>query len=450
MSAPPDSNRTLSEKYIQDCFHSYLRSSLTQAKAERILDVDVLSSAESDLMITGPALCLYFAALRSTTNPPSVPLPRKEKNLPPIELSPLNCPPAFLGFLRVWTAHVQQIQSLTPEHQHDLARIICGLAPVSSPLNVNLNRIAADLRAVAIEISQRRSFQDKYNEDLQAAIDAGDSTRGRTKASFAPPPAYTPSPSPSPQGSPRKRPEPLSVHPPHPSEAANPALLSPPPTSTSAHFHHSSAASSPSTPSSTSSFSRSPSPSLLADSPTISVIRETLYAALGDVLSRVPSLGRLMKTDPPRAYFAAVGFAILEVSTTSITADGSVVGVLGSVVTLDDCPPPLRPFMTELAAIGHAAKEMEEQDDAHAIELAQVGREVPEPRLERVRQMLEKGVGFRVRNGEAEDEGRRSTEGRAVAFTNRINALALGMTRLRPFRERQDEVFKVLSGIMQR
>lgn len=54
MSAPSDSNRTLSEKYIQDCFHSYLRSSLTQAKAERILDVDVLSSAESDLMITGP------------------------------------------------------------------------------------------------------------------------------------------------------------------------------------------------------------------------------------------------------------------------------------------------------------------------------------------------------------------------------------------------------------
>jgi hypothetical protein len=53
MSAPVDSNRPLSEKYIQDCFHSYLRSSLTQAKAERILDVDVLSSAEGDLMITG-------------------------------------------------------------------------------------------------------------------------------------------------------------------------------------------------------------------------------------------------------------------------------------------------------------------------------------------------------------------------------------------------------------
>ena len=54
---PPNSiKRTssqLSEQYIQDCFHSYLKSSLTQAKAERLLDVDVLASAEGDLMITG-------------------------------------------------------------------------------------------------------------------------------------------------------------------------------------------------------------------------------------------------------------------------------------------------------------------------------------------------------------------------------------------------------------
>jgi hypothetical protein len=43
----------LSEEYIQDAFHSYLKSSLTQAKLERLLDEEVLSSAEGDLMITG-------------------------------------------------------------------------------------------------------------------------------------------------------------------------------------------------------------------------------------------------------------------------------------------------------------------------------------------------------------------------------------------------------------
>ena len=43
----------LSEEYVQDCFHSYLKSALTQDKAERLLDTEVLSSAEGDLMITG-------------------------------------------------------------------------------------------------------------------------------------------------------------------------------------------------------------------------------------------------------------------------------------------------------------------------------------------------------------------------------------------------------------
>jgi hypothetical protein len=46
-------NNQLSEQVIQDSFHSFLKLSLTQAKAERLLDADVLSSAEGDLMITG-------------------------------------------------------------------------------------------------------------------------------------------------------------------------------------------------------------------------------------------------------------------------------------------------------------------------------------------------------------------------------------------------------------
>ena len=48
-----DSQMLLSEEYVQDCFHSYLKSALTQAKVEHLLDTDVLASAEGDLMITG-------------------------------------------------------------------------------------------------------------------------------------------------------------------------------------------------------------------------------------------------------------------------------------------------------------------------------------------------------------------------------------------------------------
>jgi len=48
-----DLPNTLSENLVQDSFHSYLKSSLAQAKVEKLIDVDLLASAEGDLMITG-------------------------------------------------------------------------------------------------------------------------------------------------------------------------------------------------------------------------------------------------------------------------------------------------------------------------------------------------------------------------------------------------------------
>ncbi|KAI5997040.1 hypothetical protein EDD15DRAFT_2364494 [Pisolithus albus] len=111
----PQEEDELSETDVQDSFHSYLKSSLMQAKIEHLLEPEILASAEADLMITG----------------------------------------------------------LDPSLQHDLARIICGFNPLIEPSNLPLSRIAADLRAVAIEILQRHTFQDRYVSDLQAALDAG-------------------------------------------------------------------------------------------------------------------------------------------------------------------------------------------------------------------------------------------------------------------------------------
>ncbi|KAM6490147.1 hypothetical protein JOM56_014339 [Amanita muscaria] len=401
--SPSRTSPHLDEQVIQDGFHSYLRSSLAQAKAERLLDPEILSSAQADLMVTGPALCLYFAALRCTTNPPSVPLPRtttttsSKSSSPPIDLSFDNCPPVFAHFLRVWAESVPKIQFLIPEHQHDLARVICGLEPISQPLNIAINGIAADLRAVAIEISQRRSFQDRYASDLQAALDAGESLHKRTrKVSFVPPPIPT---SPSSPSSPTRS---------FPQRSAQPTILAP-------------------------------------SSPAIEFIRETLYASVGDALERLPSLRLLLKRDPPRAYFASVAFAILDIATTSITPDNlGIIGVLGTPLRLADCPLELRPFMKEIIDIGVKAKEIEGRDNNSAMECASRGEEMPDPVMDRVKVILELGVGHEREGGRG---GRTSFEGRAVTFANRINALSLAMTKLRAFRERQEQVFKILAGI---
>ncbi|KAK2463761.1 hypothetical protein APHAL10511_004254 [Amanita phalloides] len=435
----------LDEQIIQDSFHSYLRSSLAQAKAERLLDPEVLSSAQGDLMITGPALCLYFAALRSTTNPPSVPLPRAGKNAPPMDLSFENCPPVFAHFLRVWAEAVYKIQDLPPEYQHDLARSICGLKPIAQPAHPSINGIAADLRAVAIEISQRRSFQDRYASDLQAALDAGGVSQHR-KVSFVPPPMYEESPhssTPSPTPFPRLS---FNSSRPRSSSPASPASpirnhnkdLPPPPSPSLLSPTYSPCGKFP---------KRSDHPTILTpDSPAIEFIRETLYAGIGDALERRPSLRRLLKRDPPRAYFASVAFALLEVATTAVTTDGTaIVGVLGTPLRLEDCPVELRPFMEEVIAISAQAREIEGIDNKMAVEYAQRGDDIPDAVFDRVKIIFEHGVGHERERGRK--EGRLSVEGRAVMFANRINALSLAMTKLRAFKERQEEVFKILAGI---
>lgn len=138
-----------------------------------------------------------------------------------------------------------------------------------------------------------------------------------------------------------------------------------------------------------------------------------------------------------------------------------VEGVLGAQLTLTQCPRPLQPFMHELAAIGAVARAFEEEDTKRALEVLteDAGATLPAPRMERVQRMLEYGIAAEHRrlpddddneDEEADDEmqgRRRSIEGRAIAFANRVNALALGMTKLKAFRDRQDEVFKILASV---
>ena len=101
----------------------------------------------------------------------------------------------------------------------------------------------------------------------------------------------------------------------------------------------------------------------------------------------------MLQTDPPRAYFSTVALAILTVSTDCLTINGGVITPLGRELTLADCPPAYRPLMLGLGEIGKQAKKMVEEDDERAIQLARSGStETFEPRMERLRSMLEKGV----------------------------------------------------------
>lgn len=154
-----------------------------------------------------------------------------------------------------------------------------------------------------------------------------------------------------------------------------------------------------------------------------------------------------MKTDPPRAYFAAVALGILDVATTGLTPDGGIRAVMGQKLMVEMCPRELKPFTSEVIAIGAAVKECEAEDNADAMEAMSRGGSPPEPRMDRTKKVLEGGVGYNRRSEVDRNASRRSLQGRAVSLANRINALALGMTRLKAFRERQSDVFSVLAAL---
>ncbi|CAE6476905.1 unnamed protein product [Rhizoctonia solani] len=587
-----DDNQRLNEEQVMNGFHAFLISALRHAKVERLLDDELLASAEADLMICGPALCLYFAALRSNTNPPGVPLPRpRGSNEPQKRLTAATCPDGFLPFFELWARAVPKIQSLAPEHTYDLASIICGKAPVTLPAELpspfpespsseqtilsRVHSIAADLRAVAIEISQRRSFQLRYQEDLQAALNLGDPTSpagpraGPATATFVPPPGYeeasatsptyvqlggkkkddfgyNPTPSskapaygftldvpgsppsppssrghsrpssterryaalpPLPDGAPGEEAFVGGFAPPgsprspiaggggfgSPHEESMPGGWAPlrvpqrsstpaPARTSTPHGHRVTQSAQLPVPGSGSIPARPASPSLLtANDPAITIIRETLYAGLADALVEAPGLLDLLDQDPPRVYFAAVGLAILNVSLTSITPRGSIRAVLGQELTLEACPTPLRPLMAEFAAIGGSAKEIAEEDDRRAMHLAERGMDIPEPRIDRLKRTLQTGVATQrqeeraarkstrrmVRERErgrstqprdeeanggedtsgSSDEGRQSPSSSTVRFANRVNELALRMTSLPTFKQRQQEVFAILKSV---
>jgi hypothetical protein len=110
--------------------------------------------------------------------------------------------------------------------------------------------------------------------------------------------------------------------------------------------------------------------------------------------------------------------------------------------------------MLELMSIGETANDIVEEDNnliMDAIQRGDEGMGECETRLERVKTILIEGVGCESNRNDDEENGvrtrKRSVQGRAVAFANRIGGLTLRMMSLPAFRERQDSVFKILGGI---
>ncbi|KAN0059825.1 hypothetical protein ACQY0O_008399 [Thecaphora frezii] len=510
-AAPLPCSSTLSETDVILGFHALLKAALTQAKADGLLSDDDLAylhpatsgpssqnplpSSTIDIEISGPALCLFFAALRAKGEPPQIefPLPASDTSTSPhiLVLSQDTCPPSFLPFFHVWQQAVGPIQYLPVEHRYDLALMISEKDPISSPVRMDVVNICNDLKRVAIDIAQRRSFQLRFSTDLQHALDSAirsrpssadmkrpsldsrpRSSQDLTHTRYEPPPSYDAPDDESASGQPGPTAAAGEVRPAHSTHGQPPAQ--PPRPVSSAEASRTSSA--------------MPSAQIIE---TLSLIRETLFSALGDCFALHPSLREIVArstcTDSSgsiktilnewssRACFACLCLSILEVALTRIVPEapdaagaggGTIAGIKTvqvshlppQVLRASSCPPQLVHLLQAFLGIGSGLSELKDLDDEMAIAAAQKDAgsgTLPQSQLDRLRQMLQTGdtsarsvtaippdqkVGAQVSPIQA-------AAAKADVLCLAINQMAMQIFALPGFQERLSDAIGVLASI---
>ncbi|BGP53882.1 hypothetical protein JCM8202_006075 [Rhodotorula sphaerocarpa] len=398
----------LSEVQVVESFHLLLRESFRRAQAEGLLSEAEISAADIEVQVAGPALTLFYAALEAQGDPPCISSPDGS-----FTLSSENCPAPLASAFRLWQECVPRVRRYDEEARGDLARMVCEKEPEGMPLRMDVARTAADLKGIALEILQRRTFQIRFQADLQSSVAGPTAPAGLPAARGSPPVAYEPPPLYSAEGgSDRSR--------------TSKDLGSQSRSVTGAGEAHLSG----------------------QEAEHLAVIRETLYGALADVLVTTPSILRMLAQGPEwtaKAFFASTCLAILEVALVRVTAEGVRAVNLGRgsprVIGIRETPAHLRPFLSRLVEVSQAVRALAEEDDARAVREATEGvQQLSPPRLDLLRTRLSEGVGANATGSESE-------MGQIALLANGINGLALGMTSLPAFQERQAQAFQILMSV---
>lgn len=152
MSLTAPLNHTISEERIVSSFHILAKAALLQAVQEGLLDAEELANAhESETQILGPSLVLFFAAIQADEGEPTLLIPSS----PPARLSASTCPIQFQNLFALWSRATVRLKQFPSEARHDVARLCCDKRPLSESVPQEAISVFVDLRAVALEISQR-------------------------------------------------------------------------------------------------------------------------------------------------------------------------------------------------------------------------------------------------------------------------------------------------------
>ncbi|KAG9127453.1 hypothetical protein FRC07_013636 [Ceratobasidium sp. 392] len=154
LSPPP----ILTEDEVLNALDILSNSAITEARGKGLIS----TGGGPPVTVTGSALCLYYAAVRSETGRPSVALPYNGGI--PKRLQYNTCPPNFHHLFQRWEEIVPRIQELSLYHRTALEHVLCGGSPAplpySSPAGYGLvHWIAQVLYTLAQDISDWRHLR---------------------------------------------------------------------------------------------------------------------------------------------------------------------------------------------------------------------------------------------------------------------------------------------------
>ncbi|KAG9127452.1 hypothetical protein FRC07_013635 [Ceratobasidium sp. 392] len=129
----------LEENEVCRAYEYYVDCAIAEAKAKGLIIYYGASGSGVGAPITGPALCLYYAAMNSDTGLPSVQFPHFSGGGIVKRLQSSTCPSRFLDFFDHWAEVVSLIQNLPRPQQLELERIICNQDLVNDSPSLNPN-----------------------------------------------------------------------------------------------------------------------------------------------------------------------------------------------------------------------------------------------------------------------------------------------------------------------
>ncbi|CAG7846365.1 SubName: Full=Uncharacterized protein {ECO:0000313/EMBL:CCA69034.1} [Serendipita indica DSM 11827] len=141
---------------------------------------EMVWAARQDPNICGPALNLLWSAIYTDAESPVCEIPLVKIDTYglkhadyTIPITSYNAPESLRHILYKWEHLARRLRRIEPRFHVDIARIICDMDPLESPLVPEVMRVADDMQKLAEDLTNRRLFFDYLRQRTHQSVHQG-------------------------------------------------------------------------------------------------------------------------------------------------------------------------------------------------------------------------------------------------------------------------------------